>query len=228
MLASAALVLHASYVVVRIDNRYSPDEVREGRWVLPKSMDKWKDTVWSFYRAEPAHITNMPDYEMGQITQSWAVLESSHEPVEDSWYVGRDIGMVGYFTGVRVFDTAGLFTPSVSHDRQWVEERTVSDALIRRAMALRPLGGEIYEGWEVALARNTQLLSGYRIRGGSMLQPVAWIASDREPPSHDEVLRRYEAMAARFPRWFHVHTLYGESVGAAVERRLRIKRDGQP
>jgi len=225
---AAGLVLHAAYFVVRIDNRYSPDEAREGRWVLPKSMDKWRDTVWAFYRAEPPHITAMPEYEMGQITQAWAVLESSDGRVEDSWYVGRDIGMVGYYTGVRVFDTAGLFTPAVSHDQQWVEERTVSDALIRRAMALRPLAGEIYEGWEVALARKPDLLAGYRIRGGSMVQPVAWIAVDRAPPSHDEVVRRYEAMVAKFPRWFHLHTLYGEAVGAAVERRLRIKRDGQP
>jgi hypothetical protein len=227
-LAPAALVLHASAHVAQIDNRYSPDDARDGRWVLSKSMSKWKDTVWAYYRAEPAHVTQMPEYEMGQITQAWAVLESSSAPVSDSWFVGRDIGMVGFYTGVRVYDTAGLFTPSVSHDAQWVDEHTVSDALIQRAMALRPLAGEIYEGWEVALARNTQLLHGYGIRGGSYAQPVAWIANDRPQPSHEEVVRRYEAMVARFPRWFHLHTLYGESVGAAVERRLRIKRDGQP
>lgn len=221
---SMGLLVHAAYFVVRIDNRYSPEEFRDGRWILPKSMEKWRDTVWAFYRAEPPHVSAMHRYEMGQITQAWAVLETSAEPVEQSWYVGRDIGMVGYYTGVRVFDTAGLFTPAVSHDRQWVEERTVSDALIRRAMALRPLAGEIYEGWEIALARNPELLRGYRIRAGSMFQPVAWIAVDRTPPSHDEVIRRYEEMVRRFPRWFHLHTLYGEAVGAAVERRLRIVR----
>jgi hypothetical protein len=223
-----ALVAHASWFVLHIDNRYSPEESARGGWILPKSMDKWRDTVWAYYRAEPPHVTQMHHYEMGQITLAWGVLEASAAPVEESWVVGRDIGMVGYYTGARVFDTAGLFTAAVSHDTQWVETRTVSDALIREAMARRPVAGEIYEGWEIALGRNPDLLRGYQIRGGSYEVPIAWIAHDREPPSHDEVVRRYEAMAARFPRWFHLHTLYGESVGAVIERRLRIKRDGAP
>jgi hypothetical protein len=45
---------------------------------------------------------------------------------------------------------------------------------------------------------------------------------DRPAPSPDEVLRRYREFVARFPKLFHLHTLYGEAVGAAVERRLRI------
>lgn len=222
------IVIAAAAQVVRVDSRYSPEEYRDNRWVLPKNMDKWRDTVWAYYRAEPPHVTGMHEYEMGQITQSWAVLETSDAPVSESWFMGRDIGMVGYFTGVRVYDTAGLFTPTVSHDRGWTDDRVVSDALVREAMTRRPLAGEVYEGWEAALARNLDLLNGYRIRGGSWSQPVAWIATDRPRPSHEEVLRRYDAMAARFPRWFHLHTLYGESVGAVMERRLRVVRDGHP
>lgn len=222
------LVAHAQWTVARIDNRYSPEEAARGGWVLPKSMSKWRDTVWAFYRAEPPHVTQMHDYEMGQISASWGVLEASAAPVEDSWFVGRDIGMVGYYTGVRVYDTAGLFTRDVARSREWTHEHVVSDALIRSAMARRPVAGEVYEGWDVALGRHPDLLQGYRLRGGSWQQPVAWIAFDREPPSHELVVQRYEAMVAKFPRWFHLHTLYGEAVGAVVERRLRIKRDGQP
>jgi hypothetical protein len=54
--------------------------------------------------------------------------------------------------------------------------------------------------------------------------PCAWIATDRTPPTKEEQIRRYEAMAARFPRLYHLHTLYGGSVGAAMEKRLRAVR----
>lgn len=222
------IVAHAQWMVAQVDNRYSPEEAARGGWILPKSMSKWRDTVWAFYRAEPEHVTNMNDYEMGQISASWGVLEASSAPVEDSWFVGRDIGMVGYYTGVRVYDTAGLFTREVSRSREWTDARVVSDALIRSAMSRRPLAGEVYEGWERTLGRHPDLLQGYRLRGGNWEQPVAWIAFDRERPSRAEVIRRYEAMVAKFPRWFHMHTLYGEAVGAVVERRLRIVRDGHP
>jgi hypothetical protein len=32
-------------------------------------------------------------------------------------------------------------------------------------------------------------------------------------------------MVDKFPGLFHLHTLYGQSVGAAVEKRLRVVRD---
>ena len=117
----------------------------------------------------------MGQYEMGQITQAWHVLEASQDKVDESWYVGRDIGAVGYYTGVRVFDTAGLFTPEVSHCSAWTTNRTVPDSLIRDAMEKKPLAGEIYEGWELALGRNPDLLRGYRVRLGQ--------SSERRRPS---------------------------------------------
>jgi hypothetical protein len=36
------------------------------------------------------------------------------------------------------------------------------------------------------------------------------------------MLRRYRAFAAKLPRLYHLHTLYGESMGAAVAKRLRV------
>jgi hypothetical protein len=205
-----------------IDNRNSPEENRGRGWIRPKTLEKWHDTWLSYRRIEPPHVRRMHDYEMGQITQAWHVLEASAEPVEQSWYVGRDIGAVGYYTGVRVFDTAGLFTPAVSQSVDWVSRRRVTDALIEEAMSLRPLAGEIYEGWDRALGRHAELLRGYRIRSGTPRAPVAFLATDRPPPAPDLVTERYRQLVDKFPKLFHLHTLYGEAVGAAVEKRWRI------
>ena len=48
------------------------------------------------------------------------------------------------------------------------------------------------------------------------------MATDRQAPSKEERLRRYRHMAEKLPQTFHLHTLYGEAVGAAVEKRLRV------
>jgi hypothetical protein len=136
--------------------------------------------------------------------------------------MGRDIGAVGYYTGVRVFDTAGLFTPAVSQSVDWVSQRRVTDALIEGAMSLRPLAGEIYEGWDRALGRHPELLRGYRIRSGTPRAPVAFLATDRPPPPPELVAERYQHLVDKFPKLFHLHTLYGEAVGAVVEKRWRI------
>ncbi|MCL2779504.1 MAG: hypothetical protein FWD73_16050 [Polyangiaceae bacterium] len=221
-LAVLALLGHAAYHLVLVDNRNSPEEKRRGSWIRPKTAEKCSDTILAYRRIEPPHVTKMGPYEMGQISQSWGVLETSAEPVTDSWFAGRDIGAVGYYTGVRVFDTAGLFTKTVSMSREWTEQRKVSDTVIRAMMALRPLGGEIYEAWETALGSRPKLLEGYRIRFGTMRAPNAFIATDRPPPSPAEVLGRYRLMQSRFPQLFHLHTLYGESVGAVMDRRVRI------
>ena len=222
-----SLLVHAACTLLVIDNRYSPEEHGNRDWVRRKTREKWRDTKLAFRRREPPHVTRMATYEMGQISQAWGVLEASAEPVERSWFVGRDIGAVGYYTGVRVFDTAGLFTPTVSMSTDWTEDRRVSNEAIRTMMSLRPLGGEIYEGWETALGKHPELLEGYRIRSGKPGSPNAFIATDRTKPSPGEVLCRYEAMRRKLPRLFHLHTLYGESVGAVIERRTRIVREQQ-
>lgn len=221
------LLALAAYQVALVDNRNSPAENRNGTWVRPKTWAKFQDTLLAYRRIEPAHVKRMGPYEMGQISQCWGVLETSSAPLEGSWFVGRDIGAVGYFTPVRIYDTAGLFTPSVSHSTEWVERHTVSDALVREMMGLHPLGGEIYEGWELALGRHPELLEGYRLRFGTPEKPYAFIATDRPAPTRDEVLDRYRAMRAKFPRLYHLHTLYGESVGAVIDRRIRIVERGR-
>jgi hypothetical protein len=211
----------------RIDVRLSPIEHRE-RWVVRKNREKWADTLRAYRKEEPPHVTAMDAYEMGQVTQVWGVLETSDAPVDRSWFAGRDIGIVGYGTDVRIFDTAGLVTREVSRDEAWARRGEVTDALVRRMIATRPVAGEVYDGWDAALGRDPRLLTGYRIRNGPVEAPIAFIATDRKPPPHDEVVRRYRAFAARLPRLYHLHTLYGEAVGAAVERRVRIVVTGRP
>lgn len=220
------LPLVAAWDVAGADVRNSPED-RHGRaWVRPKNRAKWEDTVLAYRRIEPPHVRRMGNYDMGQITQAWHVLETSAEPVESSWYVGRDIGAVGFYTGVRVFDTAGLFTSVVSFSRDWVERRQVSDEVVRRAMALRPLAADLFEGWGPALGRNPGLLANYKVLRGSPRYPLFIVAKDRKPPERAEILRRYRAFVAKFPRAYHLHTLYGESVGAVVEKRLRYLESG--
>lgn len=209
------------FQLARVDVRFSTIEHRD-RWVTRKSAAKWSDTWLAYRRIEPPHVTRMGEYDMGQISQSWAVLETSREPVESSWYAARDVGAVGYFTGVRVYDTAGLVTREVARDKAWAADNLVTDERVRSMMQKRPVAADVFDGWDTALGRNPDLLTGYRVRMGSRASPNEIIATDRPPPDHDEVVRRYHAFVNKFPRLYHLHTLYGESMGAAVDRRLRI------
>ncbi len=220
--ASLAVLGITAQFVARVDSRNSPYEEPSHGWVMAKKAAAWRGSALAYRRVEPPEIRDMDGYALGQITQAWGVLETSGAPAADSWYFGRDIGAVGYYTGVRVFDTEGLFTPAVSDSKPWRDDRTVDDALIRRAMATQPLAAEIYDSWATALGRNPHLERGYRMRIGTFEHPVAILGEGSRPPDRAEILRRYDAFVEKFPRLFYVHTLYGESLGAAVEKRRRV------
>jgi hypothetical protein len=162
---------------------------------------------------------------MGLITQNYRVMEASSAPVEDSWYIGRDIGKVGFYTGVRVFDTPGLFTPDVVKSESWKRRHQVDDALVRAAFARRPVAAELLDEWTAATGAEQAVLAPFHVVVGSRGAPVDLVQSDREPPLPAEILRRYEQSLAKFPRWFYLQTLYGEGVGAAMHKRVRIVRD---
>jgi hypothetical protein len=168
----------------------------------------------------------MDPYEMGQISQAWAVLEASGAPVEDSWYAGRDVGAVGFYTGVRVFDTAGLVTRTVSRSTAWAARGEVPDELLARMMEKQPLAADIFDGWDRALGKHPRYLATYRIRMGGPDAPTGIVAIDRSRPGREEILRRYRAFVAKLPRLYHLATLYGESMGAAAVRRLRVVEGG--
>lgn len=213
--------------IATIDVRLSPIEHRS-TWIVRKSRAKWSDTWLAYRRIEPPHVTQMNGYDMGQISQAWPVLETSDAPVEASWYAARDVGAVGFYTGVKVFDTAGLVTSAVSRSEAWTARGDVPDELVHLMMAKRPVSGDVFDGWDDALGRNPALMIGYRLRIGPEQSPSGWTATDRLPPSRAEVLRRYRAFAAKLPRLYHLHTLYGESMGAAALKRLRLVEAGDP
>lgn len=221
---SIGVVILALLSIASVDVRFSPIEHRSA-WVERKSAGRWSDTLLAYRRIEPPHVTKMDAYAMGQISQVWGVLETSSEPVERSWYAGRDIGALGFYTGVRVFDTAGLVTREVSRSKAFHEGAAhgdVPDDLIEAMMAKHSVAADVFDGWDAALGRHPSLLAGYTVVSGAPDAPGRIVAADRMAPSHVEIVRRYRAFVARLPRLYHLHTLYGESMGAAAERRLRI------
>lgn len=221
-LACEILPLTALQLAV-IDNRYSVAEHDAERgWLRPKSLQLADDAWHALRHREPAHIKAMDGFHMGALTQNFRVLEASAAPIADSWYVGNDIGTVGFYTDVRVFDTAGLFTPAVVQSAAWRHHREVPRSLLERAFEHHPVALELLNTWSPAMVREPDLLAGYEVieRQGDL--PIEIAATSLARPSGEEVRRRYRESTARFPQWFYLETLYGESVGAAMDKRMRF------
>ena len=228
--AAAALVLVLASIglqIAKIDVRFSLIDKGLGNkpWVTKKSTQNMQDAWMSLHGLEPLHVDRLGTFEMGLITQNYRVLEAAAAPLEDSWFIGRDIGQVGFYTNVRVFDTPGLFTPDVVTSAASGRDRAIDGALVRKAFAHKPVSAEILDAWTPALAAEQGLLVGYDLAVGTPSWPIDLMQSDRPLPSPDEVLRRYEASLAKFPQWFCLATLYGESSGGAMRKRVRIVRE---
>jgi hypothetical protein len=217
-----AIALLGIVTIARTDLRSLGAPFPSGEHASDKTRAKLADAWLSLRNIEPPHVAAMHPFAMGMISQNYRILEASSAPLADSWYVGRDIGKVGYYTGVKVFETAGLFTPAVVRDARWRKERIPSDALLDQALALRPVAIEWFE-WAFWAARNPTRLRAFGIAGGSPEVPMQLDA--RIPgPDPNEILRRYEESLAKFPHTFLLSTLHGESVGGAMARRTRIVR----
>lgn len=214
------ICVNACWDVGRVDSRLSTLEVRD-KWVQKKTLEKWRDSFLAYRRIEPPHVTKMNNYAMGQIAQCWPVLDTSKEPIAETWYAGRDIGALGYLTEVNVWDTAGLVTREVSMDPQFAQH-FVSKELTEQMFAKRPVSADLYEGWDTAVSKRPATWLRYKVTNGEQRDPNQIVASDREAPSSEERLRRYRRLAEKMPHLFHLHTLYGEAVGAAVEKRLKV------
>jgi hypothetical protein len=221
----AVIVVLAGAQIAGTDSRLSRIDKHDKPWALPKTADKARDAWLSMKRIEPPHITLRGPFEMGLITQNYRVLETCTAPLEDSWYVGRDIGKVGFYTEVRVFDTAGLFTPDLVRNDAWRRKHQVGPELVRAAFARPPVAAELLDEWTAASGKQPGILAPYSLAQGTAGEPVDLVKRDCERPSPAEVLRRYERSLAKFPRWFYLQTLYGESVGAAMQKRVRIVRE---
>jgi hypothetical protein len=224
-LVPAAFVLVCGCQLASVDVRLSPTDKRDRGWVLPKTTVNMQDAWMSLRGLEPPHVAALDGNDMGMIEQNYRVLEAAAAPVDESWFIGRDIGQVAFYTGVRVFDTPGLFTPDVVQSATWRREHRVDGALIRKAFARRPVAAEILDDWTRALAAEQDLLAPYDIAVGSPSAPIDLMQNDRPLPGGEEILRRYEHSLAKFPRWFCLATLYGESSGGAMRRRVRRVRE---
>lgn len=218
-----AWTLGAGLAVARVESRSTMDPFGDGKWAHPKTLEKWRDSLLALRRIEPPHVAAMGDFEMGMVTQNYRLFEASAQPLESSWYVGRDIGKVGYYVDAKVFDTAGLFTPAVVDDASWRASRAVGPELVSAAFRHKPVAAELYDGWAHALGREKWRLHDYRILNGDADAPIDVVAVT-ETPTPEEILSRYERSLAKFPRLFHLATLHGEHVGAAMEKRVRIVR----
>jgi len=218
-----ALACAAGAATARIDLRSMLDPFPGGALVSKKSREKLAEVVLSLRRIEPPHVAAMDAFQMGMITQNYRVLEASAAPLESSWYLGRDIGKVGYYTDVKVFETAGLFTPAVVDDGTWRATRVASEALLSQALAKRPIAIEWFE-WAFAAGSRPRLIAPWHRSGGSAEAPVD-LELGTPGPEPAEILRRYQRSLDKFPHAFLLATLHGESVGGAMARRTRIVRE---
>ncbi len=222
---AAALVLLAatSVQLARLDARYSIyDHRTHGRgveWRRPKTIQRLADAWDSLRGVPPQHVAAMRQGRMGMVEDLFDLLEASADPLEDSWYVGRDIGRIGWLAPARVFDTLGLFTPAAAADSTWRQSHRASDALIAVALARRPVALHPYE-WAADFGRAGSALAPYLVTQGPRSAPRRLLLRDTAPPTPEQVLARYRRAADRLPSAFLVATLYGESVGGAVLSRL--------
>ena len=208
-----------------IDARYSDyDFASHGRgqhWIRPKSLAAWEDTLASLNRVVPAHIQAMDNFNHGMISQVYRLFEADARPLEKTWYIGRDIGRLGWLAPVQVFDTDGLFTPDVVQSSAWRHGGGTDEALLRRAFSRPVVMTEISGPWEIAAARSSWLQQRY----SSVHAPQHWIyvfPRYQVRPTSDQILARYRNALEKLPSNYYLMTLYGEAVGAAVERRYHF------
>ncbi len=203
----------SSLDIATIDSRFSVNDFhthgRGENWRKEKTAAVWTDT-WACLQGEwPEHVRQMGPYNQGMITQLYALLEADARPLNDVWFIARDIGRVGWLSPARIFDTDGLFTPDVVE----LGAETVSDEVLRRAFARPVAMSELYGPWARAY-RLPEVRAAY--------EPSPDVghlgARDQTAPSPEVVRTRYEAALAKMPA-YTMMTLYGEGVGAALARR---------
>jgi hypothetical protein len=219
-LAGVLVVAGAAVELVRTDSRYSPmDHKTHGRgveWRRMKTLERAEDALIALSGGAPKHVAAMGPYNHGMITQLYRLIEADSRPLDQVWYLGRDIGRVGYYAPVNVFDTDGLFTPAVVKDAQWRAGLGPSPALIDEAFALPVVMTELPDVWPQAVMHSPHAARFEPVGGHVWLRP-----RDAERPDPATILARYKAAQAKLPTTFTLMTLYGEAVGAALVRRVR-------
>ena len=211
--------------VARVETRYMWAEHNSygggETWVVEKSRASFKETMQCMRREIPDSIKRLDIDELGMIHQLFDVLESSDQPLEQSWFVGRDIGRVGYFAPVRIFDTDGLFTRMLSDDELWREHKVISRALAEKTFALHPVAAELLKTWGMTVIESPAIMQEYEAIAGTPGNPRIMKPKRRKLPSTATMLGRYRAGYEKFPKHYFIQTLHGESVGAAMAWRIR-------
>ncbi len=220
-----AVLLIWALQVARVETRYMWAEHNSygggETWVVEKGRASFKETMQCMRREIPDSIRRLDIDELGMIHQLFDVLESSDRPIEQSWFVGRDIGRVGYFAPVRIFDTDGLFTRTLSDDKEWREHKVISRALAEKAFALHPVAAELLKTWGMTVIESPAIMREYEAIAGTPGNPRIMKPKRRKLPSMAAMLGRYRAGYEKFPKQYFIQTLHGESVGAAMARRIR-------
>jgi len=220
---ATALTLGHVTLAASVDSRYSIYDFRTHgrgeRWILRKDTRGWNTAWTAIRRVPPAHVAGMDVRSLGMIDQVFRIFESSAADEATSWYVGRDIGIVGYLSPIQIFDTEGLFTPELTASPRWVESRAVEPALAREVFSRRPVATDLYDDWPRALAAERDLARTFEVIVGDARHPVAVRPKEVVRPTTREILARYDRAVERMRLPFFVGTLYGENVGAALEKR---------
>ncbi|MCA9513845.1 MAG: hypothetical protein KC635_02780, partial [Myxococcales bacterium] len=220
----AGLLAGQAVAAFAVDARFSIYDFRShGRgqsWVREKSSDTWRDALDGLTRTPPRHVAGMSVLGMGMIDQLFRVLEASAAPERESWFIGRDIGRVGYYSPVQIFDTAGLFTPELTASEAWRASGAVEPAVLDAAFGHEPVATDLLDAWGHAVGARRDIMQRYDVLIGSRRDPVAMRPKAVVRPAPAEVLARYERVVRDFRAFFFASTLYGESVGAAVEKRF--------
>lgn len=224
--APVLLLVAVMAVLGSVDSKFSrydfPSHGRGKNWSVRKNPTKAREALDCLTHRVPASTSLFDDFNHGMISQLYLAIEADARPLESTWFVGRDIGRVGYLAPVRIFETDGLFTPAVVQNAHWLKTRRPDRALVEEAFSRPVVMTELLSGWG-KVAMNVPLVrSRYQpLRKGDTLH---WVAKDRKVPESSQIVRRYDEALRKMPQWFYVMTLYGEPVGALLERRTTFAR----
>jgi len=229
LLAAAAVAVLALTMVhqVRMDMRYTIFSYRargSKRWVKPKMLALWRDTWRCLHHEWPDYVYKQDKLNMGMITQVYRLIESDARPLEETWFIGPDIGMVGYLTPVNVWEPAALFTPDVrTKGQEFKLHHKITPELLAAAVDRPVAMTELFDRTWTDLIRKDPVLS-------QRFEPTYGWSYLRErgapPPSREQILARYRYALSKFPSSYYVMLLHGSALGAELDRRATIVETG--
>jgi hypothetical protein len=222
-LAAAAVVVSTMVYQARVDTRYSVFGFR-GRgskhWTSKKSLAGWRTSLRALRRQPPAELAKTDKFNMGMVTQTFHVIESDPRPLAETWFIGHDIGLVGYATPVNIWEIPGLFTPDIRHHQDQLKRHMLPADLIASMIDRPVVMTEIFDKqWLDAVRANPEAMRRF--------EPVSGWTYFREHgprPTSDEIQRRYRAAVAKLPSSYYITELYGRALGASFDFRAEVVR----